>query len=100
LDLENLEWSLFAMKGLPGSADGSRWQLDGLHVSAGGTNDVQRVLDHLRWSVEEGYDVHVVLSENQIQKTAHAQPVQTINAAAQAGNGQLGDPVLPLKKEI
>jgi len=88
------------MKGLPGSADGSRWQLDGLHVSAGGTNDVQRVLDHLWWSVEEGYDVHVVLSENQIQKTAHAQPIQAINAAAQAGNGQLGDPVLPLKKEI
>jgi len=74
--------------------------MDGLHVPAGGTNHVQRVLNHLWRCVEECNYVHAILGENQIQQTPHAQPIQTVDAASKSGNGQLGHSVLPLKERI
>lgn len=70
--------------------------MDGLHVPTGGTHHIQSVLGHLWRSVEEGDDIDAVLGEHKVQQTAHAQPIQAINAASKSGNGQLGHSVLPL----
>lgn len=80
------------------SADAAR-QLHELHVMTGGAHDLYGVPFHAGRLVEEGNYVHVVADEHQLQQTAHAQPVQTIDAATQTWYGQLADAVLTLAGE-
>lgn len=96
LSQRDLEGRLLSVQRLPRGADAAR-QLHELHVAAGGTDHLDGVAFHAGRLIEEGNDVHAISHEDQLQQAAHAQPIQAIDATAQARNGQFSDQMLTLR---
>lgn len=66
------------------------------HLVTRGADNLQGVPLYAGRLIEECDYLHAVSDEHHLQQTAHAHPIQTLNATAQMRYGQLGDIVLTL----